>query len=112
MNNVANDEQKIQRLTHDKDYVFNTNGMTELNAENLLIGKRGTLDFHFQLQTEYEEGGKGEEFVTKAKFKFENMAKLVELMEKFGLVSNEAANQLKKCTLAPILRMTSKLNGK
>ncbi len=111
-NTVANDEYRIHRLTHDMDYVFTTNGMTQQNAESLLIGKKGTLDLHFKLQAEYEEGHNGERFLSKAKFKLESMEKLLVMIEKCGLKSQEAIDQLKKMYASPHFKNDKQIEQK
>ena len=100
-NTVANDEYEIQRLTHDMDYVFTTNAMTEQNAENIIIGKKNTLDYHFKLQDDYENNEKGEKFIEKAKFKAESLQMLLTLTQENGINSKEAIAQLKKMNSHP-----------
>ena len=83
-------------MVHDRDYVFTTNAIIQSNAEKLIIGKPGTIERHFEIQSSYEEGDNGEQFVEKAKYKLEQMQKFTELFEKTGLTSDETVTQLKK----------------
>lgn len=95
-NTVANDEYEIQRLTHDRDYVFTTNAMTEQNAENLLIGKSQTVDYHFKLQDEYENHVNSQKFIDKAKYKVESLQAFHKIVKEKGIRSKEAVKHLKK----------------
>lgn len=95
-NSIADGQTRIHRMIHDKDYVFTINAIIQSNAEKLIIGKPGTIERHFEIQSSYEEGDNGEQFVEKAKYKLEQMQKFAELCEKTGLTSNETVAQLKK----------------
>jgi hypothetical protein len=95
-NSIADGQTRIHRMVHDRDYVFTTNAIIQSNAEKLIIGKPGTNERHFEIQSSYEEGDNGEQFVEKAKYKLEQMQKFTELFEKTGLTSDETVTQLKK----------------
>lgn len=95
-NTVANEEYEIQRLTHDTDFVFTTNAMTEQNADNLLIGKKNTIDFHFKLKEKYEDAENGQKFLDKAKFKVESLQTFFNIVREKGIKSGESVKQLKK----------------
>jgi hypothetical protein len=83
-------------MVHDRDYVFTTNAIVQGNAEKLIIGKPGTIERHFEIQSSYEESENGEQFVEKAKFKLEELQKFHQLCEKTGFTSKETIVQLKK----------------
>lgn len=95
-NSIADGQTRIHRMVHDRDYVFTTNAIIQSNAEKLIIGKPGTIERHFEIQSSYEEADNGEQFVEKAKYKLEQMQKFTELFEKTGLTSDETVTQLKK----------------
>jgi len=103
-NTVANNEYKIRRFIHDKDYVFTTNSMTQQNSENLLIGKKDTIGYHFKLQDVYENNDNPEKFVDKAKFKLNSLKLFVKMCEEKGPNSKEAINQLKKIYSHPYFK--------
>ena len=95
-NDYADGQTRINRLTQDRDYVFTTNGVTQQNAENLLIGFKGDIDKHFNIQNHYENPENGEEFLEKAKYKLEQSLVLFEILKKKGFVSNEFIGKLKE----------------
>nr|WP_293295861.1 DUF4238 domain-containing protein [Allomuricauda sp.] len=95
-NSIADGQTRIHRMVHDRDYVFTTNAIIQSNAETLIIGKPGTIEKHFQIQTSYEDPGNAEKFVEKAKFKFEQMQKFEMLCRTQGFTSGETVCQLKK----------------
>lgn len=95
-NVISNNEYDIQRLIHDKDYVFTTNQITEENAEKLLIGKKGTIDYHFKLQDEYENNENPEKFILKAKYKAKSLSELLSLTKETGISSKQTIEHLKK----------------
>lgn len=95
-NNIADSQTRIHRMVHDRDYVFTTNAIVQSNAEKLIIGKPGTIETHFKIQSSYEDAENAEEFVEKAKFKLEQMQKFDLLCRKKGFTSKEAISQLKK----------------
>ena len=84
---------KIHRLVHDKDYVFTTNAMIEENADNILIGKKGTLDKYFEIAEYYEANG--DKFIEKQKFKVHSMQKVLSISQKFGFKSKEFNDYIK-----------------
>jgi hypothetical protein len=95
-NSIADGQTIIHRMVHDRDYVFTTNAIIQSNAEKLIIGKPGTIEKHFEIQSSYEESQNGEQFVEKAKFKLEELQKFHQICEKTGLTSTETIGQLKK----------------
>lgn len=95
-NSIADGQTIIHRMVHDRDYVFTTNAIIQSNAEKLIIGKPGTIEKHFEIQSSYEESENGEQFVEKAKFKLEELQKFHQICEKTGLTSTETIGQLKK----------------
>lgn len=95
-NNIADGQTRIHRMVHDRDYVFTTNQIIQGNAEKLIIGKPGTIERHFQIQSSYEDAENAEQFVEKAKFKFEEMQKFDKLCRTAGFTSKETVSQLKK----------------
>ena len=95
-NTVANDDYQIRRFTHNKDFVFTTNAMTEQNATDILIGFKDTLDYHFETQNQYEQSELGQKTFDKMKFKLDNMKAFLELVEKHGPKSKEAIAKLKE----------------
>ena len=95
-NNIADGQTRIHRMVHDRDYVFTTNQIIQSNAEKLIIGKPGTIERHFQIQSSYEDAENAEQFVEKAKFKFEEMQKFDKLCRTSGFTSKETVGQLKK----------------
>ena len=62
----------------------------------MIIGKPGTIERHFEIQSSYEDSENGEQFVEKAKYKLEQLQKFTELFEKKGLTSKETVGQLRK----------------
>ncbi len=94
-NSIADGQTRINRMIHDRDYVFTTNAIIQSNAEKLIIGKPGSIEKHFKIQSSYENAENGEQFVEKAKYKLEQMQKLTELSEKKGLTSKETVMQLR-----------------
>jgi len=54
-NNIADGQTRIHRMGHNRDYVFTTNQIIQNNAEKLIIGKSGTIERHFQIQSSYED---------------------------------------------------------
>jgi hypothetical protein len=98
---IAQNEYEIQRFVHDRDYVFTTNAITEQNATNLLIGKRKTIDQHFNIQNEYENSKNGQVFVDKAVFKAKSLKELLRVTETYGAKSKEMVSQLKLMYLHP-----------
>lgn len=95
-NNIADGQTRINRMVHDRDYVFTTNAIIQSNAEKLIIGKPGTIERHFEIQSSYEEDENAERFVEKAKFKLEQMQKFHKICETSGFPSEEATAQLRK----------------
>ena len=95
-NSSADGQTRIHRMVHDRDYVFTTNAIIQGNAEKLIIGKPGTIERHFQIQSSYEDAENAEQFVEKAKFKFEEMQKYDTLFRNAGFTSKETVSQLKK----------------
>lgn len=103
-NTVAKDELEIQRLSHDRDYVFTTNAITHQNANKLLIGKKNTIDYHFKIQEHYEKPENGEKFIQKAQDKLSYMRELLRVTETYGANSMKVVEQLKKMNKNPIFK--------
>tara|TARA_R110000744_G_scaffold56588_1_gene119328 strand:- start:197 stop:1300 length:1104 start_codon:yes stop_codon:yes gene_type:complete len=84
-NKYADGQTRINRLTHDQDYVFTTNEVTATSASRLLIGNKGDIDSHFYLQKHYENPVNGPKAEAKAKLKLEQATALMSIAEKEGL---------------------------
>ena len=95
-NDYADGQTRINRLTQDRDYVFTTNGVTQQNAENLLVAYKGDIDKHFEIQNHYEKPENGEEFLKKAKYRSEQALILFDILKKKGFVSKEFIGKLKE----------------
>lgn len=95
-NKFADGQTRIHRMVHDKDYVFTTNAIIQGNAENIIIGKPGTIERHFKIQSSYEDAENPEQFVEKAKFKLEEMQKFETFCRTKGFTSKETLGQLKE----------------
>jgi len=93
----------INRLIHDKDFTCTTNNVTQSNAANWLLGKSGTIDIHFRIQEQYENPKNGEAFVEKAKFRAEEMQRMLVMTEKEGLTEN-VINEYKKLQQHPYFK--------
>ena len=102
-NTYEDGDTVINRLIHDKDFTFTTNGITQSNASNWLIGKSGTIDIHFKIQEHYEKSENGEEFVDKAKFRAEEMQRILTLTESEGFSEN-VINEYKKLEKHPYFK--------
>ena len=100
-NKYADGQARINRITQDCDYVFTTNAMTQENAEMLLIGYKGTIDKHFQIQNKYEDPDNGEEILKKNKYRAEQATALFEILKKKGFVSREFIGKLKELIAHP-----------
>ncbi len=83
-NKYADGQTRINRLTHDQDYVVTTNKVTADGATNLLIAYKGDIESHFNLQEHYEDPVNGSKALAKAKIKFE---KANECRERRSIVS-------------------------
>ncbi len=103
-NKYANGQTRINRITQDSDFAFTTNKMTQENAEKLLIGYKGTIVKHFQIQSSYEDSKISEEIIYKAKFKFEQSLELLNLAEKEGAASKIFSNKLKELLKHPYFK--------
>ena len=62
----------------------------------MIIGSSGNIERHYEIQSSYEEAENAEQFVEKAKFKFEEMQKFDRLCRTVGFTSKETVSQLKK----------------
>lgn len=94
-NTFADGDTFINRLIHDKDFTFTTNAITQSNAANWIIGKSGTIDIHFKIQDHYEALENGEKFVDKAKYRVEEMNRILDLTRKEGLTKSVIEEYLK-----------------
>jgi hypothetical protein len=81
-NKYADGQTRINRLTHDQDYVFTTNGITASGATNFLIANKGDIDSHFNLQEHYEDPKNGPVAEAKAKYKLAQATSLIEIEKK------------------------------
>lgn len=108
-NKYADGQTRISRITQDRDYVFTTNTMTQENAEKLLIGYKGTIEKHFQIQKTYEDLANKDEFVAKAQFKAEQSLELLQILKQNGFESQRFINKLKKLLMHPYLKDDSQM---
>ena len=95
-NKYADGQTRVNRLTHDEDYVFTTNGVTATNASSLLIGNKGDIDSHFNLQEYYEDPTNGPKAEARAKFKLAQATSLMQIAETEGAGSAAVIKKLKE----------------
>tara|TARA_R110002050_G_scaffold280438_1_gene427371 strand:+ start:75 stop:1181 length:1107 start_codon:yes stop_codon:yes gene_type:complete len=100
-NRMSDQSMIINRLEHDKDFVFTTNFITESNADDQLIGKLGSLKKHFAIQEEYNKEENRSKFVKKAKHRAEELMSLLQLVEKDGFPSVSVTSKLKEMNNDP-----------
>lgn len=99
-NKYADGQTRINRLTHDQDYVVTTNKVTADGATNLLIAYKGDIESHFNLQEHYEDPVNGPQALAKAKIKLKKANELMQIAEKEG-VSSAFIEKLKEILAHP-----------
>lgn len=100
-NKYADGQTRINRLTHDQDYVVTTNKVTADGATNFLIGYKGDIDIHFNLQEQYEDPINGSKALAKAQFKLKKANELLQIAQKEGADSPAVIKKIKEILQHP-----------